>query len=123
MDHDQVTALFTRGDGSFHFARWARPIVPVVFGVEDQTLPVIKGAIEAVVVLAGHKMDEVDTELVCGIQPVLMMSQSERPRSANNGYSTQIKTTPKGVVLMIIYSTVLQKLFGFPSTKSEYVMM
>jgi hypothetical protein len=45
------------------FARWGRPIVPVVFGVEDETLPVIKGAIEAVVVLASHKMDEVDTEL------------------------------------------------------------
>ena len=63
MEPEDVTALFTRGDGSFHFARWARPIVPVVFGVEDQTLPVIKGAIEAVVVLAGHKMDEVDVEL------------------------------------------------------------
>ena len=63
MQHDAVEALFTRRDGTFHFARWARPIVPVVFGVEDETLPVIKGAIEAVVVLAGHKMDEVDTEL------------------------------------------------------------
>ncbi len=63
MTADQVTALFTRKDGTFLFARWGRPIVPVVFGVEDETLPVIKGAIEAVVVLAGHKMDEVDTEL------------------------------------------------------------
>lgn len=63
MDATQVEALFTRRDDSYLFARWGRPIVPVVFGVEDETLPVIKGAIEAIVVLAGHKMDEVDTEL------------------------------------------------------------
>ncbi len=63
MTPDAIEALFTRRDGTFLFARWGRPIVPVVFGVEEQTLPVIKGAIEAVVALAGHKMDEVDTEL------------------------------------------------------------
>lgn len=63
FEPDALEALFTRSDGTFLFARWGRPIVPVVFGVEDKTLPVIKGAIEAVVALAGHKMDEVDTEL------------------------------------------------------------
>jgi hypothetical protein len=55
--------LFTRADGSYLFARWGRPIVPVVFGVEDATLAVVKGAIEAVVTLAGHKMAETDPEL------------------------------------------------------------
>jgi hypothetical protein len=35
----------------------------VVFGVDDATLAMFKGAIEAVVTLAGHKMDELDTEL------------------------------------------------------------
>lgn len=63
MTPDQITALFTRADGTYLFARWGRPIVPVVFGVSDDTLAVLKGAIEAVVVLAGHKMAEVDTEL------------------------------------------------------------
>lgn len=60
---EQIAALFTRGDGSFLFARWGRPIVPVIFGVEDATLAVFKGAIEAVVALAGHKMAETDPEL------------------------------------------------------------
>jgi hypothetical protein len=60
---DDVAALFTRIDGSYLFARWGRPIVPVVFGVTDATLEVVKGAIEAVVALAGHKIGEVDTEL------------------------------------------------------------
>lgn len=63
MTPDQIARLFTRPDGSYAFARWGRPIVPVVFGVDDATLPVVKGAIEAVVALAGHRMAETDPEL------------------------------------------------------------
>ncbi|WP_322894792.1 MULTISPECIES: hypothetical protein [unclassified Yoonia] len=58
-----VTPYFTRSDGAYVFARWGRPIVPVVFGVDDATLSVFKGAIEAVVLLANHEIGEVDTEL------------------------------------------------------------
>ena len=57
-----VAPYFIRSDGDYVFARWGRPIVPVVFGVDDATLSVFKGAIEAVVTLAGHEMGEVDTE-------------------------------------------------------------
>ena len=56
-------SYFTRSDGTYVFARWGRPIVPVVFGVDDATLSVFKGAIEAIVALAGHKMAETDPEL------------------------------------------------------------
>lgn len=63
MDPDLATQHFTRADGSYLFARWGRPIVPVVFGVDDATLPVIKGAIEAVVTLARHSTAETDPEL------------------------------------------------------------
>ncbi|NUB46141.1 hypothetical protein GEU84_017240 [Fertoebacter nigrum] len=63
MTPDKVQALFTRSDGSYLCARWGRPIVPVIFGVEDATLSVFKGAIEAVVTLAGHRMAETDPEL------------------------------------------------------------
>ncbi len=63
MEPDTIEALFTRSDGSYLFARWGRPIVPVVFGVAEDSLPVIKGAFEAVVTLAGHKMAETDPEL------------------------------------------------------------
>lgn len=58
-----VTPYFTRGDGEYVFARWGVPIVPVVFGVDDQTLSVFKGAIEAVVALANHKMSDFDPNL------------------------------------------------------------
>ncbi|MGL6212123.1 MAG: hypothetical protein ACRC14_20040 [Paracoccaceae bacterium] len=63
MQPEDIAALFTRADGAYLFARWGRPIVPVVFGVEDATLSVVKGAFEALVALAGHKMTETDPEL------------------------------------------------------------
>lgn len=63
MEHDQIESLFTRADSTYLFARWGRPIVPVVFGVDDASLKVFKGAIEAMVTLAGHKMAETDPEL------------------------------------------------------------
>ena len=63
MTPKEVEGYFTRDDGSYAFARWGRPIVPIVFGVNDATLEVVKGAVEAVVTLAGHKMAETDPEL------------------------------------------------------------
>ncbi len=63
MEPEQIEALFTREDGQFVFARWGRPIAPVVFGVQEETLEVVKGALEAVTALAGHKMAETDMEL------------------------------------------------------------
>ena len=63
MDAGDVEQLFTRSDGQFAFARWGRGIAPVVFGVEDETLSVIKGAIDAVCQLAGHEMTDGDAEL------------------------------------------------------------
>ncbi|MCB2127985.1 MAG: hypothetical protein KDE03_02620 [Rhodobacteraceae bacterium] len=62
MQESEIRSHFTRGDGDYVFARWARPVVPVVFGVDDATLAVIKGAVEAVVTLAGHRMAETDPE-------------------------------------------------------------
>ncbi len=55
--------FFTRSDGSYMFARWGRPLAPIVFGVEDETISVIKGAIEALCHLANHSMAETDPEL------------------------------------------------------------
>lgn len=63
MTPEDIEALFTRADGAFLFARWGRPIAPIVFGVDEATLQVVKGAIEAVVALAGHQMTETDPEL------------------------------------------------------------
>ncbi len=63
MTPEEIEALFTRENGTFAFARWGRPVAPVVFGVEDETLSVIKGGLEAVIKLAGHEIAETDPEL------------------------------------------------------------
>ncbi|MDZ4136495.1 MAG: hypothetical protein U1D06_13015 [Paracoccaceae bacterium] len=83
MDAAEVEALFTRSDGQYLFARWGRPIVPVVFGVDDATLAVVKGAIEAVVVLAGHKMAEVDSEFGANLMVFFFSDWAELPQVPN----------------------------------------
>lgn len=60
---EDVAELFTRSDGQYLFARWGRPVSPVVFGVEDATLGVIRAAFDAVCQMAGHAMAETDAEL------------------------------------------------------------
>jgi hypothetical protein len=63
MTPQDIEALFTRSDGTYTFARWGRPIAPIVFGVQDESLSIVKGALEAIVTLAGHQMVETDPEL------------------------------------------------------------
>ena len=79
MTPDQIQTLFTRADGSFLCARWGRPIVPVVFGVDDATLGIVKGAIEAVVALSGHKMAETDPELGANLMIFFIRDWAELP--------------------------------------------
>lgn len=62
MTPDDIIPLFTHSDG-FRCARWGRPVVPIVFGVEEETLALVKGAVEAVVATAGHRMAGHDPEL------------------------------------------------------------
>ncbi|WP_194094075.1 hypothetical protein [Marivivens aquimaris] len=85
MTPEDITALFTRKDGSYLCARWGRPIVPVVFGVEDETLQTVKGAIEAIVALAGHNMDETDTELGANLMVFFCREWSELEGVPNLG--------------------------------------
>ncbi len=79
MEPAEIEELFTRSDGSYAFARWGRPIAPVVFGVEDATLEVVKGALEAVTVLADHKLAETDPELGSNLMIFFFREWSELP--------------------------------------------
>lgn len=63
MTPEDIAASFTRDDGTFLFARWGRAIAPIVFGVEEDTLRVVKGAFEAMAALSGHSLAETDPEL------------------------------------------------------------
>ncbi|MFQ5438135.1 MAG: hypothetical protein ACE5DK_04800 [Paracoccaceae bacterium] len=53
LDVERIQELFTTRDGSYHFARWGRPIAPVVFGTDDETLGHLKNAMSEVIGLAG----------------------------------------------------------------------
>lgn len=77
---EAITRLFTRADGQYLFARWGRPIVPVVFGVDDASLRVVKGAFEAVVALAGHSISETDPELGANVMVFFIRDWAELPR-------------------------------------------
>ncbi|GFE51486.1 hypothetical protein So717_32390 [Roseobacter cerasinus] len=79
MQASEIEALFTRESGDFAFARWGRPIAPVVFGVDDETLGVVKGALEAVMVLSGHKMAETDPELGSNLMVFFFRDWEELP--------------------------------------------
>lgn len=79
MQPDQIASLFTRSDGAYVFARWGRPVAPVVFGVDESSLTVFKGAIEAVVRLAGHQMAETDPELGANLMMFFCADWDELP--------------------------------------------
>lgn len=83
MTPEAAEALFTRSDGQYLFARWGRPIVPVVFGVDDATLRIVKGAIEAVVTLADHKMSDTDPELGANLMVFFLREWEELTATPN----------------------------------------
>lgn len=76
---DDVAGLFTGSGGDYVFARWGRPLAPIVFGIEDQSLGVIKGAVEAVAQLAGLQVAETDPELGANLMVFFFRDWSELP--------------------------------------------
>ena len=77
LDAEDIAALFTRSDGDYLCARWGRPIVPVAFGVEEDTLGILKGAIDVTCQLAGHEMAETDPELGANLMMFFCRSWDE----------------------------------------------
>lgn len=59
---DDPAPLFTATDGGYRFARWNRPIAPVVFGVDDATIEGLKAGIAQTVAITGTPMGELDPE-------------------------------------------------------------
>jgi len=83
MTPEEVERHFTRSDGSYRFARWGRPLAPVVFGVEEATLQTVKGAFEAVAVLASHQMAETDPELGANTMVFFLRDWAELTETPN----------------------------------------
>lgn len=82
MTPQEIESLFT-GPSGYLCARWGRPIVPVVFGVDEVVLPVVKGAIEAVVRLARHSTEETDPELGANLMLFFFRDWDELPQVPN----------------------------------------
>lgn len=83
MDHDSVARHFTGPDGTYAFARWNRAIAPVIFGVAEGSLPVLKGAIEAVAELAGVGTAETDPELGANLMLFFIRDWAELAATPN----------------------------------------
>lgn len=58
----EAEALFTESE-KFRFAKWGRPIAPVVFGVDDESLTHIKSALSQTIGVTGNSIAETDPEL------------------------------------------------------------
>ena len=63
MTPEEVEKYFTRNDGSFSFARWGRSVAPVVFGLDEKSLSILKDAIGAIMSLTNQQISETDPEL------------------------------------------------------------
>lgn len=63
MTPEAITRLFTQEDGSYHCARWGRPVAPVIFGLADESLDIFRNAMKAGYAHAGHPVVETDPEM------------------------------------------------------------
>ncbi len=63
LSEQEIKDLFTREDGSYQFARWGRPVAPVVFGVNDEILSALKVAIKSTTGITGRSLAETDPEM------------------------------------------------------------
>jgi hypothetical protein len=62
-DPEYIAALFTGADGTFRFARWGRPLAPVVYGTNDEGIRIFEQGLRQVATLAGLETIELDPEL------------------------------------------------------------
>ena len=75
---EQMTALFHPLRWHLSFVRvGGRPIAAVIFGLEESSLGLFKGAIESIVHLAGHEMAEIDPELGANLMMFFCRSWDE----------------------------------------------
>ena len=77
MDAEAVARFFTGEDGEYRFARWGRPLAPVLFGVEAETLGIFKAAFGAVAGLTRHGIAETDVEMGANVLVFLVRDWAE----------------------------------------------
>ena len=78
MDAARIADLFTDpGTGAFLCARWGRPVAPVVFGLDDRSLAVMRAAMAAAFAHARHPMAETDPEMGANLMIFAVRDWSE----------------------------------------------
>lgn len=80
----EIESMFTN-DGRYIFARWSRPIAPVVFGTDDESLAVFKDAFSTVASLGDMHLAETDPELGANFLVFLCNDWSEIKQVPNLG--------------------------------------
>ena len=80
---DWVSAQFTRRDGSFRFARWGRPLVPVIVGTNDEGCNIIEDGIRAVARVARLEVGELDPDLGANFLVFLVNDWAELVEAPN----------------------------------------
>ena len=73
----EIEKFFMRPSGDYVFARWGRPIAAVVFGVLDESLSIIKSAVEAVCLASGHTTSELDPDIGSNLMVFFFKDWSE----------------------------------------------
>lgn len=59
----RIAQHFTGSDGRFRFARWGRPLAPMVVGTDDAGIEIFEAAVGEVADLAGVPVQDLDEEL------------------------------------------------------------
>jgi len=85
MTPETLTKMFTNPRGEFLLARWGRPLAPVVFGLEDQTLALMKEALVGVTALARLEIVETDPELGANLMVFFIRDWAELRRVPKMG--------------------------------------
>lgn len=80
---DWVEAQFTRRDGSFRFARWGRPLVPVIVGTNDEGCQIFEAGINSVARIAGLEVGELDPDLGANFLVFLVNDWTELTEAPN----------------------------------------
>lgn len=62
-DPGRIAALFTGADGAFRFARWGRPLAPVIDGTNDEGIRIFEQGLRSFSGLTGLETIDLDPEL------------------------------------------------------------
>ncbi|MEM8790500.1 MAG: hypothetical protein AAGE80_02695 [Pseudomonadota bacterium] len=111
---DRVSALFTRSDESFRFARWGRALAPVVFGTNEEGIRIFEEALRSVAGLAGLKIDEIDAEL--GANFLVFFSRDWAELNEVPHLQKLIPDLSKLVTMLTASGANQYRIFGFDDT-------